>query len=623
MSANAPAPPLVSAGASRSAGPWARAAVDDGPPGGGRPGRRRLTGYAFVAAYAVVLLLLGVVPTGYAIFLSLTTWNGRWAGLGNFSATGRDFRFSGAFEHIAIYLVIWLVVLVVLVPFLALMLQGGIRRAAPVLRFLFYLPGAFIGSASVLVWLLVLDPAVSPWHVVLSWLHFSTLAEVVQPGHLPVVFAAIAFWTGAGTWIVVLHAALEDLPDDVVDAARVDGASAWQLALRVKLPLVKRWLVYMVILGFAAGTQLFVEPQLVGEASGGLVSSTWSPNELAYYFAFDDGNFNRAAAISVDLLVIGIILAAVLVARSKLFEIESASEGLADASVQRAPRRARTRAEIERAGTPPGTSSRRARIRRNLTLVGWLLTMLAFAAFFVVPMIWVVLEAIGFGSFSFARSWQAIYGFQDHELLTWLANSARYSIGGLVLSVGCAVLAGYGLALTQFAGRKVLLGITLVAMIVPASALVLPLFLEMNAVHLVGSGWSVALPFGFFPFGVYLSYLFFSTAFPRQVLDAARIDGAGEWQVFRRIALPMARPVVFLVGFLAFVSNWTNFFLPFTMLYDDKQYPLPVALEVLLSSVPRPSFAMATLVAVAPVVVVFAVAHQGLVRRGRGRGARG
>ena len=237
-------------------------------------------------------------------------------------------------------------------------------------------------------------------------------------------------------------------------------------------------------------------------------------------------------------------------------------------------------------------------------------------------MIWVVRESTGFGSTSFVRAWRAIYDFQGHELLTWLANSARYSIGGLVLALGCAVLGGYALALTQFPGRRVLLGITLVAMIMPASALVLPLFLEMNLVHLVGSGWSVALPFGFFPFGVYLCYLFFSSALPRHLLDAARVDGSGEWDIFRRIALPLARPVVFLVGFLAFVSNWTNFFLPFAMLYDDRQYPLPVALDVLLSSVPPAEFAAAVLVAVAPVVVVFACAHGALVRRDRHRGAR-
>ena len=119
-----------------------------------------------------------------------------------------------------------------------------------------------------------------------------------------------------------MSGALNNISDEVIDSARIDGANAWQLAIRVKLPLIKKWVVYMVILAFVAGTQLFVEPQLVGEASWGMVSATWSPNQLAYYLATQNANFNYAASISVDLLLVGLMAAAVLVFRSKLFEIE-------------------------------------------------------------------------------------------------------------------------------------------------------------------------------------------------------------------------------------------------------------------------------------------------------------
>ena len=173
-----------------------------------------------------------------------------------------------------------------------------------------------------------------------------------------------------------------------------------------------------------------------------------------------------------------------------------------------------------------------------------------------------------------------MYAFQAHELLRWLGNSARYSVGGVFLALGCAVPAGYGLALTQFIGRRVLLSITLIVMIMPASALVLPLFLEMNLFHLSNSAWSVVLPFGFFPFGVYLSYIFFSSTIPKELMAAARVDGCSEWGVFRHVALPLARPIVALVGFFAFVLDWTNFFLPFVMFYTDRQYPLPVGLRL-------------------------------------------
>jgi multiple sugar transport system permease protein len=269
-----------------------------------------------------LLVLFGVLPSGYALYLALTESGGKFAGLSNFFATGRDFRFLPAMEHVGLYLLIWLVVLVVLVLTLALLLHGGARRAGAVFRLLFYIPGALAGSASVLVWLFMLDPTVSPWHFVLSIFHYSELAQTIEPQHLPIIFAIIAFWTGAGGWIVVMNGALNNISDEVIDSAKVDGANALQTALRVKLPLIRKWVVYMCILAFAAGTQLFVEPQLVGEASLGAVSPVWSPNQLAYYMAFQNDNFNYAAAISVDLLIIGLICAALLVFRSKLFEID-------------------------------------------------------------------------------------------------------------------------------------------------------------------------------------------------------------------------------------------------------------------------------------------------------------
>ncbi len=148
----------------------------------GRTGRRRAggrqrAGYAFVSLYVVLLACFGAVPAGYVLWLSLTRPGAKWAGLSNFFKTGRDYRFLPAFEHIAIYLVIWLVVLVVLVLFLALMLHGGVRRTVPFFRFLFYLPGALAGSASVLVWLFMLDPPLSPWRFIESVFHLSTLPQ--------------------------------------------------------------------------------------------------------------------------------------------------------------------------------------------------------------------------------------------------------------------------------------------------------------------------------------------------------------------------------------------------------------------------------------------------------------
>ncbi len=271
-----------------------------------------------------------------------------------------------------------------------------------------------------------------------------------------------------------------------------------------------------------------------------------------------------------------------------------------------------------------------------------LIVLLAFTAFFFVPIIWVLLAPtktdlqltsqgpFTFGSLSqLADSWRALFGFQSGAMVGWLENSAIYSIGGVALALLAAVPAGYGLALTQFIGRKTLLLITLITMIMPAAALVLPLFLELNVVHLTDTAWAVILPFSFFPFGVYLCYIFFSSTIPKDLLAAARVDGCNEWSVFRYIALPLARPVVALVAFFGFVANWNNYFLPFVMLSGSSKLPVPVGLEYLIDStaafnpgnpgtgaqaVHRPELALAILVAVAPVAIVFLFSQRALVR---------
>ena len=286
-------------------------------------GLRLPRGLPFVLPYLPFLIVFGIAPMLYALDLALTNADGSWAGFHNFVRTYEDFRFVPAFEHILLYTGIWLGTLVVFVVGLALLLHGRANRVSSTFRFLFYIPGALAGAAAVLVWLFMLDPAVSPGSFLLRHVLGAQLfVQSIAPGHLPFIFAMIAFWTGAGGWIVVMYGALNTIPYDLEDAARIDGAGPFMIAFRLKLPLIRKWIAYMVILSFATGTQLFVEPQLVNEASLGLVSDTWSSNQLAYQMAFRYGDFNAAAAIAVDLLIIGLLAAVLIVTRTGLFRAE-------------------------------------------------------------------------------------------------------------------------------------------------------------------------------------------------------------------------------------------------------------------------------------------------------------
>jgi multiple sugar transport system permease protein len=231
-----------------------------------------------------------------------------------------------------------------------------------------------------------------------------------------------------------------------------------------------------------------------------------------------------------------------------------------------------------------------------------------------------------FGSWHALReNWDALTRFQGDTILLWLRNSAIQASLALVITLLVGIPAGYALAMIEFRGRRALLILTLVVMLMPATTLVIPLFLEINAVHLIGTVWSVVLPYSFYPFGVYLTYIYFSTAVPTELLDAARIDGCTEFGAFRRVALPLAAPVIALVGFFSFVANWTNYFLPYVMLPSSNQYPIQVGLGLLITDVPqfnptagtaavlRPELALATLLAISPVLLVFLFAQRFLI----------
>jgi len=281
---------------------------------------------------------------------------------------------------------------------------------------------------------------------------------------------------------------------------------------------------------------------------------------------------------------------------------------------------------------PLPLAARRGAAWRALARGSRVAVLLLFALFFGLPLIWLLLaptksdsalvgsNPLSFGSFAqLGTAWSDLLLYNDKEILTWAANSVYYAGASLVLTVLACLPAGYALAVARFPGRRLLLVVTLLTMIMPGSATVLPLFLEVNAVHQLNTPLSVILPSAFFPFGVYLAYIYFATSLPRELLAAGRIDGASEVRLFLSIALPLSKPILGLIAFFSFVGNWNNFFLPFVMLSDDTKYNLPVGLQALIANSPalhpalggsdlpirRPEAALAGLIVVVPVLIVF------------------
>jgi multiple sugar transport system permease protein len=294
------------------------------------------------------------------------------------------------------------------------------------------------------------------------------------------------------------------------------------------------------------------------------------------------------------------------------------------------------------AATEPQPERRARRVR--IPTVGGTLrlaALVALALLFGIPLVWLLIapskldnELISLSPFAFGElsnygaAITNLLSYGDGQVLVWARNSIVYTSVSMALGLSMAILAGYALATAQFRGRRIVLWATLIALMIPASALVLPLFLEMSLVKLIDSPLAVILPGAFFPFGAYLAYVFYALGLPKDLLAAGRVDGCSEWQLFRYVAFPLSRTLVGLLAFLSFTALWNDFFLPFVMLNDDSNFTLQVGLWALVSGTPmlsptvaaidsplkRPEGAMIGLLVVLPVVLVFIAAQRYVVR---------
>jgi multiple sugar transport system permease protein len=288
--------------------------------------------------------------------------------------------------------------------------------------------------------------------------------------------------------------------------------------------------------------------------------------------------------------------------------------------------------------------------RWNAGRIARVVVMVLVAAFFVIPIVGFIAMAfrnqenvaagsdgpLGLFGMSFenaAYSWSQIVGFGPGDgglFPRWILNSLIVSVVGGVLGLAAGLPAGYALARLRFRLRKAWLFATLLAMVMPNTVLVIPLFLEVNAIGAVGQLWPVAVIMGFFPFGVYLSYVHFMTTMPPELVEAARIDGLGEVAIFFQVGLPISKQVVALVAFFSFVANWTNFFLPLALLTSSQENKtVSIGIQELIGASPlfnatvaagldvklyMPQLALATFLSMLPLLVVFLTAQRFLMR---------
>ncbi|WP_282685093.1 MULTISPECIES: carbohydrate ABC transporter permease [unclassified Streptomyces] len=169
--------------------------------------------------------------------------------------------------------------------------------------------------------------------------------------------------------------------------------------------------------------------------------------------------------------------------------------------------------------------------------------------------------------------------YDDGVFVRWLLNTMLYVVVGAGGATVLAVLGGYALAKYDFPGRRAVFAVVIGAVAVPGTALAVPTFLMFSNMGLTNTPWAVIIPSLISPFGLYLMWVFASEAVPKELLEAARIDGSGELRTFFRIALPLLVPGTVTVLLFSMVATWNNYFLPLIMIKDPDWYPLTLGLN--------------------------------------------
>lgn len=189
---------------------------------------------------------------------------------------------------------------------------------------------------------------------------------------------------------------------------------------------------------------------------------------------------------------------------------------------------------------------------------------------------------------------------------TWFGNSVAISLCVAVLTVVTNLLAGYAFAHLRFRGSSVLFVLALGTLVLPVQVIMVALFRLVTELNLYGSYWAVILPTSASALGMFLARQYF-TGIPRELLDAARIDGASEWRTFTRIVLPLSRPLVAVLFFMSLLSSWNDFAWPLIALKENRLFTLPIGLLYLQGQYgPDYTATMAfALINVVPMLAVF------------------
>lgn len=239
--------------------------------------------------------------------------------------------------------------------------------------------------------------------------------------------------------------------------------------------------------------------------------------------------------------------------------------------------------------------------------------------YFVAPVVWVMFAAtknnrdlsstfgFWFADWNLVTNYESLMSWTQGMFWQWVGNSVFYSLSAGLIGTLFAVMAGYAIAKFDFPGKRVAVGFIMGGLLLPVALLTVPLYLEFQALGLVDTAWAIIIPSAVSPFGVFLAMVYAESSVPSELLEAARIDGAGEARIFFTIVLRLLGPAMVTIFLFVFVATWNNFLLPLLMVSSQELKPVTLGLFGMVSyfAPDKGAVMLGALLGVIPLILLF------------------
>ncbi|RZU64247.1 carbohydrate ABC transporter membrane protein 2 (CUT1 family) [Microterricola gilva] len=239
--------------------------------------------------------------------------------------------------------------------------------------------------------------------------------------------------------------------------------------------------------------------------------------------------------------------------------------------------------------------------------------------YFLAPVFWVFVAStknnrdltstfgFWFGEWNLGTNYESLMAWTQGMFWHWVGNSVFYSLTAGVIGTLFAVMAGYAIAKFAFPGKKIAVGVIMAGLLMPVALLTVPLYLEFHTLGLVDTAWAIIIPSAVSPFGVFLGMVYAQNSVPTELLEAARIDGAGESRIFFTIVLRLLGPAMVTIFLFIFVATWNNFLLPLLMVSSQDLKPVTLGLFGMMSyfAPNKGAVMLGALLGVIPLIALF------------------